>query len=135
MTEAFKTIGRFTVVIIEDSTAMRDMLAMCLATTELELVGKAGSGEEGVALCRAKKPHVVFLDVVMPGMSGVDVLKILTPELPDTRFLMITSISERNVVLRSEEYGATDYILKPFDWDELRARVAELVIELSGDGL
>lgn len=126
---------RYTAVVIEDSTAMRDLLAMFLATTSLELVGKAGSGEEGISLCREKRPDIVFLDVVMPGMGGLDVLKVLVPELPRTRFLMITSISERSVVVQSRDIGATDYILKPFDWEELRERMAELIEEFAQEGI
>lgn len=108
-----------TTVIVDDSEATRDMLSFLLRSSPIQLIGQAGSAQEAIELCTRTQPDLVFLDIVMPGMSGTEALVLIKQLVPDVTVVMLTSVSDRKTVVRSMEFGAQDYILKPFDRKEL----------------
>ena len=122
------------VLIVDDSRAMRETVALLLEPMPVTVVGKAGDGNEALGMCRELQPDLVFLDVVMPGMSGIEVLERIKAILPEVTIVMLTSMSERNTVVRSKQLGACDYILKPVAADDLKSKVDRVVGKLRKDG-
>jgi NarL family two-component system response regulator LiaR len=90
---------------------------------DLELVGEAGTGEEGVRLCERLQPDVVLMDMVMPGVDGVDATRALRQKCPRTRVIALTSFPEADLVQRALEAGATGYLLKNVSSSELAAAI------------
>jgi NarL family two-component system response regulator LiaR len=86
---------------------------------DLELIGEAGSGEEGVRLAERYKPDVVLMDLVMPGMDGVAATKAIHEKLPDIRIIILTSFKEKDMVDGALKAGAMSYLLKNVSADEL----------------
>jgi len=80
-------------------------------------VWEARSGMEALALARQRRFDVVFLDIAMPGMDGIDTLRRLKAEFPATIVVMISGISDEHTATMSLDLGASDYIRKPFDFD------------------
>ena len=111
------------VLVVEDEDAVRSMLTEAL---ELEghQVAALKSGTAVVEACRADPPDVVLLDVVLPGMSGLDLLALLKTD-PTLHHLPVLLVSARDdeTVVEGLRRGAHDYIRKPFDLKELLARV------------
>lgn len=93
------------------------------AYPDLELVGIASSGEEGLVLCKQVQPDVVLMDVVMPGMDGIAATKAVKAECPNTRVIVVTSFSESDVVQRALQAGASGYLLKNATSTELAQAV------------
>ena len=85
----------------------------------------AYNGEEGLKLVKSFKPDLILLDVMMPGISGIEVLRRLSKnkQLPFTPVIMITAETDENIVKEVLEAGAYDYIKKPFSEVELKARI------------
>ncbi len=84
------------VVLVDDSKLVRRGLCAVLATETdpaIEVVAEAGSVAEAVAACREAKPDVVILDIRLPDGTGFDASRRISEELPDTRFLVLTSHS------------------------------------------
>jgi two-component system chemotaxis response regulator CheB len=103
------------VLIVDDSAFMRHALGRLLGEMpSLEVAGVAANGEEGLALARELKPDVVTLDVEMPILDGLGMLKRLMLETP-TRVVMLSSLTTQNaqVTLDCLEFGAIDFVPKP----------------------
>src|SRR5690606_37440767 len=84
-----------------------------LATEEdLEVVGEASNGQEGIALAKKYHPDVVLMDLVMAGMDGVEATRQLMQELPDTKVIVLTSYLDDEKIYPVIEAGAFSYLLK-----------------------
>lgn len=82
-------------VIIEDEILVANMLEACLGRLPgVQIVGTAHGGERGVRLCLETRPHLVLLDIEMPGQNGLDVARQLRKELPQTRIIIVSSHCE-----------------------------------------
>jgi two-component system chemotaxis response regulator CheB len=103
------------VLVVDDSMFMRRMITDLLQQdAELEVVGAAKNGQEGLEMARQLKPDVITLDVEMPIMDGVTMLQRLMQEQP-TPVLMLSSLTKEGteVTLRCLELGAVDFVTKP----------------------
>jgi two-component system response regulator MtrA len=117
---------RVTILVVEDDSALREFLCTALAD-EFEVAG-AVSGEEAVDLARRLRPDVVLLDVMLPGLSGLDVVRVIRadPSLRDTPVLVMTAFSEIDAG-DAEAAGASRFLAKPFDLQQLTAAVRDLL--------
>lgn len=112
----------FKTLIIEDERLAREELKLLLKDyLEIEIIGEAKNGEEGLQKIKEHKPDLLFLDVSMPGMTGFEMLKHLE-EIP--RVIFVTAYDE--FALKAFEVNALDYILKPVDPDRLKEAIAKL---------
>ena len=101
------------VMIVDDHPIVRNGLkAMLLATNDIELAGEAGSGRETLARCRESLPDVILMDMVMPGMDGLETTRAVLDQYPDVKIVILTSFSKENMVQDALEAGATGYMLK-----------------------
>lgn len=118
------------VLIVDDEPLARERLEDLLAhENEVQVVGTAAGGAEAVQAIRALRPDVVFLDVQMPGMSGLDVVRTIGPDaMPATIFA--TAFDHHAV--EAFELAAVDYLVKPFDDErfEQAFRRARRLVEL-----
>lgn len=105
------------VLLIDDHPVVRAGLRALLENEpELEVVGESGSGKMGLRLARDTRPDVVVTDILMPHMDGVTVTKTICTELPGTRVIVLTSVSEEDAsVVRAVRAGAIGYVLKTAD--------------------
>jgi PAS domain S-box-containing protein len=119
--------ARGTVLVIDDDAAARDILARTLRKEGFE-VAQAADGHEGLTLARERRPDVITLDVLMPGMDGWAVLTALKddPDLSGIPVVMLSVVDETNLGFA---LGASDYLTKPID----RERLTRVVARLAGD--
>lgn len=112
----------FKTVVIDDERLAREELKSILAEfTEIEIIGEAQNGDEGIELIKNVQPDLIFLDVNMPGMTGFEMLKRLE-NIPHVIF--VTAYDE--YALKAFEVNALDYILKPVDPDRLSEAINKL---------
>ncbi len=106
------------VLIIDDDEGMRLVLKKVIEKTEgLELIGEAESGETGLGLVEALSPHIVFMDIEMPGMGGIECAKRITDIAPKTFIIFATA--HENYMPEAFEVYASDYLIKPFKIDRI----------------
>jgi adenylate cyclase len=112
------------ILVVDDNAANREMLARRLSRAG-HRVQAVANGAEALALLRQQPIDLVLLDVLMPEMSGYEVLQRLTADdaLREIPVLMISALDEMDSVVRCIELGAADYLPKPFDPVLLRARI------------
>ena len=102
------------VVVVDDDTLMREVLKAVLRDEGYAVVGEARDGAEALGLIQRLAPDVVCLDVNMPGMSGIEVLKAVRGRHPEIRVVMITGDSSMSTVREAVGFGAVGFIVKPF---------------------
>ena len=112
------------VLVVDDSLLQRRILVRALKDWGFE-VDEAATAEEAIARCNAHAPDLVLSDWVMPGMSGVEFCKALRSltELRYVYFILLTGKSDKRAVARGLEWGADDFLTKPVNRSELRARL------------
>jgi DNA-binding NarL/FixJ family response regulator len=109
------------VLIADDHNVVRQGLRVFLGLdSELEVVtGEAANGEEALSMARQFQPDVVLMDLVMPGMDGVTATEVIRRELPMIEVVVLTSVLEDSLVIGAMRAGASGYLLKDAQADEL----------------
>ncbi len=111
------------VLILEDEARMRRLLELVLAEQGLE-VRTAADGRAGVELWRQWRPDVVLSDLKMPGMDGLEVLRLRNREFPAVPFVLLTAFGTVDTAVAAMKDGAFDYLTKPVDNDQVLEVVA-----------
>lgn len=115
-----------TVLIVDDAMFMRVTIGNMLKDWGFEVVGEASNGKQAVAKFRELQPDLVTMDLTMPVMTGLEAVKVIMPEFPDAKIIMITALGKQNLVVDAIEHGASDFITKPFVKEKLKAVIDNL---------
>jgi len=107
------------ILIIDDEEAIRDAMSQVLKREGYE-VKEAQEGKEGLELFQKQNFHLVFLDLKLPGIKGLDVLSLMKEANPETPVIIITGYSSIESAVEAMKRGAFDYMPKPFTPEELR---------------
>lgn len=113
------------ILLIEDDLSLADGIAAALRHAGYA-VDHTGRGTEGIALATAARPDVIILDLGLPDMDGVEVLKHLRRKSVDSPVLILTARDDLSSKVQGLDAGADDYLTKPFEVDELLARLRAL---------
>lgn len=101
------------VVLIDDTRMFRDGLRLIINMEEdMEVVGTAGDGAEGVELVRREQPDVVLMDIRMPGMDGVEATRRIKAEWPQIHVVTLTTYSDDELMMEALKAGAVGYLVK-----------------------
>jgi DNA-binding NarL/FixJ family response regulator len=115
---------RIRILLVDDHAmvrrGMRDFLAL---HDDLDVVGEAADGESGVALATELRPDVVVMDLLMPGVDGIEATARIRATLPGTEVVAITSFIEEDRVIAALEAGASGFLLKDAEADDLAAAI------------
>jgi len=114
------------ILVVDDEEAMRESLNDWLKEDGYE-VGLAAGGQEAVDMVRDKPWEVILLDLKMPGMDGLETLKHLKEVRPDAEILMMTAYATVDTAVQAMKEGAFDYLVKPFDPDEVEILIKKIV--------
>lgn len=108
------------ILIVDDIPETRENVRKLLAfESDIEVVGVAGTGREGIQLSKELQPHVVLMDINMPDMDGISAVEGITRGSPNSQVIMMSVQSEADYLRRSMLAGARDFLTKPFTSDEL----------------
>ncbi|MEU7067416.1 response regulator transcription factor [Streptomyces sp. NPDC046161] len=112
------------VLLVDDHQVVRRGLRTFLEVQEdIEVVGEAGDGEEGIARAEELRPDVILMDVKMPGTDGIEALRRLRDLANPARVLVVTSFTEQRTVVPALRAGAAGYVYKDIDPDALAGAV------------
>ncbi len=114
------------ILVIDDESAIRDSLKMVLEYEGYEVM-QAATGEEGVKLVERESPDLVFLDIKMPGMDGMEVLQKLKHMVENTPIVVFSGHGTINAAVEATRLGAFDFIEKPLDTNRLMVTVRNAV--------
>ena len=114
------------ILIVEDEDSIRGFLKINLNRNNFNVI-EAKSGEEALEIINKEKPSIAILDVMLPGIDGFMLCKILREKYSDIGIIMLTAKSQDMDKIMGLEYGADDYVIKPFNPLELVLRVKALI--------
>jgi two-component system response regulator (stage 0 sporulation protein F) len=115
------------ILVIDDNLAVIDILATCLGE-EGHTISSALTSDEGLKLVILSRPDLVLLDVALPGMNGIEVLKRIRAISPAIGVIMVTGNTDPQLAREAIELGALAYVDKPFDLTHLR-RVVVMALQ------
>ncbi|WP_322058910.1 response regulator transcription factor [Paraburkholderia sp. J63] len=112
------------ILLIDDHTLFRSgVSALLQRQPDLEVVGEASDGVEGIKRAKQHTPDVILLDLNMPGLSGLETLQLLVQDLPDTAVVMLTVSEDADELTAAMRAGASGFLLKSIDAEALVAAI------------
>ena len=110
----------YNVAVAEDNPVVREVVRGIIRQDKtLKLVAEAANGQAALDIVETHKPDVLCLDVLMPGMDGIAVLRKIKVDHPDTRVIIVTGQATSEVVKEALGLGAHGFVVKPFNADKL----------------
>jgi DNA-binding response OmpR family regulator len=117
---------RTKILVVEDEESIRRFITLNLGAAGYE-VGEAESGEKSLAMLRTFVPDVIVLDLMLPGIGGLEVCRQVRESMPETLVIMLTAKGQDSDKILGLELGADDYMVKPFNPLELIARIKAML--------
>lgn len=118
------------ILLIDDNDITREVLRVVLRNEGYTVAGEATDGGTGLDIALKLRPDVIMLDVVMPKVSGLDVLPKLKDMLPDTRILLVTASHDKDILSEAVKSGIHGIILKPFNAQKIIDTVAGVAAKI-----
>ena len=115
------------ILIVDDAAFMRMTIKKMLEAHNHIVIGEAENGIEAVKKFAELSPDVVLLDITMPEMNGVDALKRIKEMDKDAKVVICSAMGQQTMVAQAIQYGAKDFIVKPFQEDRLIAAVEKVM--------
>ncbi|KUO73314.1 MAG: two-component system response regulator [Desulfosporosinus sp. BRH_c37] len=114
------------ILVVEDEESIRRFITLNLNVAGFQ-VGEASSGEDALGLLKSFAPQVVVLDIMLPGISGLEVCQHIREFAPETIVIMLTAKGQDTDKILGLDFGADDYMVKPFNPLELIARIKAIL--------
>ena len=120
------------ILIIEDEPDIQELLSFNLDNNGYK-VYIASNGEKGLEVARKEHPDLILLDLMLPGIHGLDVCRIIKSDLETSgiSIIMLTALGQDEDIIKGLETGAADYVTKPFSLQVLEARIKSVLRRLS----
>lgn len=122
-----------TILIADDERVERQALNMIISKhlPEASVIGEAENGRQTIELAQQLKPDIILLDIKMPGMDGIEVVKHVKPMLPQTKFIMVSAFDTFEYAQQVMQQGVKEYLLKPARTEEIVQAVRRTLTEIS----
>ncbi|HLV10528.1 MAG TPA: response regulator [Halanaerobiales bacterium] len=111
------------VLIVDDAVFMRIILRRILENAGYEVIGEASTGDEAVEQYSCLKPDLVTMDITMPSMDGIKATEEILRLDQEAIIIMVSALGQHNMVARAMEAGAKDFIVKPFNRNNIIERL------------
>ncbi|MFZ6688035.1 response regulator [Undibacterium sp. SXout11W] len=118
------------ILLIDDNDITREVLRVVLRSEGYNVVGEATDGGTGLDMALKLRPHIILLDVVMPKISGLEILPKIKEMLPEAMVLMVTASKDSETVSEAVKAGIHGFILKPFNAQKIIDTVQGVVAKI-----
>lgn len=115
------------VMIVDDCETTRDYFKKLLNRLDINRISEACDGLEAVALYEKHKPDIVFMDIAMPKLNGIEAMKVINERNQHTNIIMITSFDDQNVIYEALSSGAKGFVVKPLNLEKLKKEINKIV--------
>lgn len=111
------------ILVVDDAAFMRMTIKKMVEANGHTVVAEAENGVQAIEKSEELKPDVILLDITMPEMNGVDALKQIKQLEPTSKVIICSAMGQQAMVAQAIQYGAKDFIVKPFEEDRLIAAI------------
>lgn len=115
------------ILIVDDAIFMRRIISDVLKKNGFNVVGEASNGLEAIQKYEELKPNLVIMDITMPEKNGIEAVKEIIAMDPDAKVIMCSAMGQDSMVKESIVAGARDFIVKPFQSDDILKKVKKLI--------
>jgi len=115
------------VLVVDDAAFMRMSIKQILEKHGHTMIAEAGTGAEAIQRFKECQPDVTILDITMPEMSGLDALKFIKEIDPNAKIVICSALGQQEQLAKAIQYGAKDFIVKPFDPDRMIAAINKVL--------
>ncbi len=119
---------KYRILVVDDETDLRRLLTDVLISQGYEITD-ASDGEEAIESLKHHPFDLALLDIQMPNVNGIQVLKYIHQYHPDTKAIMLTGYADLKHAMEAKEYGARDFIDKPYKLDDVLATIKNVLTE------
>ena len=126
----------YTILIIEDEPDISELIEYSLTQSGYNII-VSDNGEKGIEVTRKHSPDLILLDLMLPGINGIDVCRILKNDndTSDVSIIMLTALGQEEDIIKGLETGADDYVTKPFSFPVLEARIQSVLRRVKKDNI
>ena len=115
------------ILIVDDSPMIHNLLRKTLERNDYEVCGDAANGREGVDLYEKSNPDLVFMDITMPVMDGIEAAKVIKGKNPAAKIIMLTAMGDDEIIEQANNIGVDVFLKKPFDDYKIISAISNLV--------
>lgn len=112
-------MDKYKIMVVDDSRVVHEEMKKMLQDSEIEIVACCRSGEEALARYEEVKPDLVTLDIVMPGIDGMEACREMRERWPDCNIFMVSSMAYEDMINDAAALGAKGFLFKPFTQESL----------------
>jgi two-component system chemotaxis response regulator CheY len=123
-------ISNTKILIVDDSDFSRSILNKIVTDAGYQVLGEANSASAALAMMK-DKPNIVITDIVMPEVSGIELTEKIAQNYPDTAVIVISSLSQEHIILEAIGAGASDFLAKPIQKQQLLDSLEKIVSQQS----
>jgi DNA-binding NtrC family response regulator len=117
------------IMVVDDEETISELLQVFLENQGFQVV-VAGSAERALEMLKTEKPEVVMLDILMPGLNGIQCLERIKKLSPETIVIIMSGLQDEEIAKEAITLGAYDYITKPFDLDYFKQNLLKRLFSL-----
>ena len=114
------------VMVVDDSRIVQLQLQKILSDTEYQVVACCQSGEEAIEQFDQVQPDLVTMDIIMPGIDGLEAARLILESHPQARVLMVSSLAYDDTIDEANQIGASGFVYKPFDREAVLASIRKV---------
>ncbi len=122
--------SKLRIVVVDDSDFSRSIIRGMLSEEGYAVVGEADRAESALVTIREKNPNVVITDIVMPEVSGIELTEKINHTFDDVFVIVISSLSQEHVILDAIRAGASDFISKPIQKNQLKDSLEKIASQI-----
>ena len=115
-------------MVVDDSSFQRTVVSEAIGDY-VEIVETAENGQEAVEMFAEAQPDIMTMDIMMPEMDGIEALSKIKSQSPETKVVMVTSVSQKEKMREAAKAGADGYVTKPFEAEDLTAELTQALDE------
>ena len=126
----------YTILIIEDEPDISELIEYSLTQSGYRII-VSDNGEKGIEFARKHSPDLILLDLMLPGINGIDVCRVLKndKDTSEVSIIMLTALGQEEDIIKGLETGADDYVTKPFSFPVLEARIQSVLRRVKKDNI